>query len=79
MSKTRSTFTTWSPGNSPPVHKKEIEDEIVKIFKQIGRAFADVKPVGWLARRSFLYYYYVLCKLLEMLKQDELLPKVPLQ
>ena len=37
-----------------------------------------MKPVGWFARRSFLNYYYVLFELLETLKQDELLPKVPL-
>ena len=37
-----------------------------------------MRPTGWFARRSFLNYYYVIFKLLEVLKQDDLLPKIPL-
>jgi hypothetical protein len=65
-------------GKEPPYIKKEVEDKMIKLFKQIERAFATVKPTGWLARRSFLKCYNVLCKLLEMLYQDELLPQIPL-
>ena len=49
-----------------------------KQFKQIEQAYCSVRPTGWFARRSFLNYYYVIFKLLELLKQHDLLPKIPL-
>ena len=56
---------------------------MIKQFRQIEQAYCSVRPSlpkggnGWFARRSFLNYYYVIFKLLEMLKPDDLLPKIP--
>ena len=49
---------------------------MIKQFKQVEQAYCSVRPTGWFARRSFLNYYYVIYKLLELLKQDGILPKI---
>ena len=62
-------------GKQPPYIKREIEDKIVRMFKMIDRVWCTVERDR---RRSFLNYYYILFKLLELMDQTELLPQVPL-
>jgi len=62
-------------GKQPPYIKREIEDKIVRMFKMVNRVWGTVERDK---RRSFLNYYYVLFKLLELMGQTELLPQVPL-
>ena len=62
-------------GKQPPYIKREIEDKIVRMFKMIDRVWCTVERDR---RRSFLNYYYILFKLLELMDQSELLPQVPL-
>ena len=56
----------------------EIEDKMVRLFKQVERVFELVRSRVPFARTSFLNYYYVLFKLLDSLQQPELLYRVPL-
>jgi len=63
-------------GKDTPYIKKDTEEKMIKQFRQIENAYCSVK--GWFARRSFLNYYYIIYKLLDLLKQDDLLPKIPL-
>ncbi len=62
-------------GRQPPYIKREVEDKIVRMFKMIGRVWFTIERDK---RRSFLNYYYILFKLLELMGQKELLPQVPL-
>jgi hypothetical protein len=62
-------------GRQPPYIKREIEDKIIRMFKMIDRVWCSI---GRDKRRSFLNYYYILFKLLELMGQNELLPQVPL-
>ena len=62
-------------GEEPPYIKREIEDKIVRMFKMIDRVWCTVERD---IRRSFLNYYYILFKLLELMGQTELLSRVPL-
>ena len=62
-------------GKQPPYIKREIEDKIVRMFKMINRVWCSIEKDK---RRSFLNYYYILFKLLELMGQTELLPSVPL-
>ncbi len=62
-------------GKQPPYIKREIEDKIVRIFKMIDRVWCSIEGDR---RRSFLNYFYILFKLLELMGQTELLPQVPL-
>ena len=45
------------------------------MFKQIVRVYDKIDHDR---RKSFLNYYYIVLKLLELMKESELLPKVPL-
>ena len=62
-------------GKHPPYIKREIEDKIVRMFKMIDRVWCSIETDK---RRSFMNYYYILFKLLELMDQTELLPQVPL-
>ena len=62
-------------GEQPPYIKREIEDKIVRMFNMINRVWGSIDKDR---RRSFLNYYYILFKLLELMGQTELLPQVPL-
>ena len=62
-------------GRQPPYIKREVEDKIVRMFKLIDRIYINLEKDR---RRSFLNYYYILFKLLELMDQTELLPLVPL-
>ena len=62
-------------GTQPPYIKREIEDKIVRMFKLIDNVWCSI---GRDKRRSFLNYYYILFKLLQLMGQTELLPQVPL-
>ena len=64
-------------GTPLPYVRREVEDKIVRLFKQIERVFGTTRQMASFPRSSFLNYYYVICKLLENL-QPELLPRVPL-
>ena len=61
-----------------PYIKREIEDKMIRHFKQLERVFGLVRSRVPFARTSFLNYYYVLFKLLDYLLQPELLHRVPL-
>ena len=64
-------------GTPLPYVRREVEDKMVRLFKQIERVFGMTRPRASFPRTSFLNYYYVIYKLLESL-QPELLPRVPL-
>ena len=65
-------------GTPLPYIKREIEDKMIRLFKQLERVFGLVRSRVPFARTSFLNYYYVLFKLLDYLQQPELLHRVPL-
>ena len=65
-------------GTPLPYIKREIEDKLVRMFKQMEQVFGLVRPKVPFARTSFLNYYFVLFKLLDSLHQAELLPSIPL-
>ena len=65
-------------GTPLPYIKREIEDKMIRLFKQLDRVFGLVHSRVPFARTSFLNYYYVLFKLLDYLLQPELLHRVPL-
>ena len=64
-------------GTPLPYIRREAEDKMIRLFKQIERVYASTQHRANFARNSFLNYYFVLYKLLESL-QPELLPRVPL-
>ena len=64
-------------GTTLPYIRREAEDKMVRLFKQVERVSGVTRHLANFARTSFLNYYYVVYKLLESL-QPELLPRVPL-
>ena len=64
-------------GTTLPYIRREAEDKMVRLFKQVERVYGVTRHLANFARTSFLNYYYVLYKLLESL-QPELLHRVPL-
>ena len=64
-------------GTTLPYIRREAEDKMVRLFKQVERVYGVTRHLANFARTSFLNYYYVVYKLLESL-QPELLPRVPL-
>ena len=62
-------------GQQPPYIKREIEDKIVRMFKMIDRLWCTVEKDR---RMSFLNYYFIIYKLLELMGQTELMTQVPL-
>ena len=62
-------------GQQPPYIKREIEDKIVRMFNMIDRLWCTVEKDR---RMSFLNYYYIIYKLLELMGQTELMTQVPL-
>ena len=65
-------------GTPLPYIRREVEDKMVRLFRQIDRVFYLTRHKVPFARTSFLNYYYVIYKLLESLGQSDLLPRVPL-
>ena len=65
-------------GTPLPYIKREIEDKMVRLFKQLDRVFGLVRSKVPFSKTSFLNYYYVLFKLLDAMNQSELLYRVPL-
>jgi hypothetical protein len=59
----------------PPYIKKLVEDRLLRYFKAIVQVY---EPLKGTKRNSFLNYYYVLYKLLELMKEYELLPYIHL-
>ncbi len=55
-------------GKKPPYRKREVEDEIVRMFKMIDRVRQSIERDR---RRSFPNYYYILIKLVELMGQTE--------
>lgn len=62
-------------GQQPPYIKREIQDKMIKMFKQIVRVWDGLAKNE---RQSFLSYYYVIYKLLDLMGQEALLAEVPL-
>ena len=59
----------------PPYIKKLVEDKLIRYFKAIVQVY---EPLKGDKRNSFMNYYYVLYKLLHLMKEYELLPYIPL-
>ena len=64
-------------GTPLPYIRREAEDKMIRLFKQVERVFGTTRHRTNFQRTSFLNYYYVVYKLLES-PQPELLPRVPL-
>ena len=62
-------------GQQPPYIQREIEDKIMRMFKMIDRLWCGIAKER---RISFLNYYYIIYKLLELMGQTELMLQVPL-
>ena len=62
-------------GKQPPYIKREIEDKIMRMFKMIDRLWCSIEKDR---RISFLNYYFIIYKLLELMGQTELMIQVPL-
>ncbi len=61
-------------GKPLPYIPKLIEEKLIRFFKMIDRAFNSL----YNDKQSFMSYYYVIYKLLEMMGEDELMKDVPL-
>mgnify|MGYP000300405818 FL=1 len=59
----------------PPYIKKLVEDKLIRYFKAIVQVY---EPLEGDKRNSFMNYYYVLYKLLHLMKEYELLQYIPL-
>ncbi len=62
-------------GKQQPHIKRELEDDIVKMFNMIDRMWSSIERERC---KTFLSYYYILLKLPKLMGQTELLPQVPL-
>jgi len=62
-------------GCKPPYIRREVEDKMVRMFRQIDRIYGAACHDK---RMSFLNYHYIIYKHLELMNETELLPKVPL-
>jgi len=62
-------------GIEPPRIPKLMQNKLIRLFYEIDRVYQIVSKEQ---RNSFLNYCYVLFKLLDLMDQTELLPKVPL-
>ncbi len=60
-----------------PYVKRETEDRMVKLFKQIERVFAVTQLRVQVARTSFLNYHCAVFKLLDSSREPELLRRIP--
>ena len=69
------TILAYITGRQPPYIRREVEDKLIRYFKQIIRPYQEHKPPK---RKNFLNYYYVLYKLLEMMTEPELLEEIPM-
>ncbi len=58
-------------GKKPPYIKRQVEDNIVRMFEQTGRIYHHIEKDK---RRNFLNYYFIMFKLLGLMGKDELLP-----
>ena len=67
----------WSmvSGRQPPYIPRLIEDKLIRYFKAVVRVYEAHKGSK---RSSFMNHYYVLYKLLHLMKETELLPYIPL-
>ena len=67
----------WSriSGRPAPYIKGLIEDKLIRYFKQVVMVY---EPLKHNKRTSFLNYYYVLYKLLDLMKESDVLPYIPL-
>lgn len=62
-------------GKQPPYIKREFQDKMIKMFRQIIKAYETICREK---HRSFMSYYFIIYKLLELMGQSELLPSIPL-
>lgn len=62
-------------GEQPPYIKREIEDKMIRMFNRIDQAYHLINKQK---RKSFMNYYYIIFKLLELMGQKEILPRVPM-
>jgi hypothetical protein len=71
------THMIWSmvSGSQPPYIKKLVEDKLLRYFRAIAQVY---EPLKGSKRNSFLNYYYILYKLLDLMKEYHLLPYIPL-
>lgn len=59
----------------PPRFKREDEDKIRSMFREIQEPYEKCKPTN---RKNFLNYFYVIHKFCELLELDDFLPYLPL-
>jgi hypothetical protein len=57
-----------------PYIKKLVEDKLIRYFKAVAQVY---EPLKGDKRNSFMNYYYVLYKLLHLMKEQELLNYIP--
>lgn len=62
-------------GVPPPQISPKLEAKLIEMFQQIQTPFEKHAPKG---RKNFLSYSYTIHKMLELLKQDHLVDKLPL-
>jgi hypothetical protein len=62
-------------GVPPPQISPRLEAKLIEMFQQIQNPFEKHAPKG---RKNFLSYSYTIHKMLELLKQDQLVDKLPL-
>jgi polyhydroxyalkanoate synthesis regulator phasin len=62
-------------GVAPPQISPRLEAKLIEMFQQIQNPFEKHAPKG---RKNFLSYSYTIHKMLELLKQDHLVDKLPL-
>ena len=74
---TENSHSIWAKvsGRQPPYIKRLVEDKLTRHFRQIVWIYEPLKSSK---RTSFLNYYYVLYKLLHLMKETELLPYIPM-
>ena len=60
---------------NPPYIRREIEDKLIRYFKQVIIPFNTHKPTN---RKNLLNCDYVVFKLLELMNQHDILPFIPL-
>lgn len=68
-------FIKYKLGIKPPVFLQEIESILHNLFMEIQHPYAKHCPNY---RTNFLHYYYVLYKLLELLKETKYLDQIPM-
>lgn len=63
-------------GKQPPYIPRLVEEKVVRMFKQVNRLYGTICIAD--CRTSFMNYYYVIYKLLELMGEWDLMKEVPM-